>query len=212
MAKIYPILFILLLLISCKKDQTPSSYSLKATFNGNEVTLDNLGGNIIDCSLQSFCPYPSQGKCTQVYSSRLLSNSQNWEVLVAYRVIKDSALLKPENGQWIHQEFDSIRAFDVQSVMFADSALAQGVTIDITNLITNQRYSTSPYPHGTINSDARFSFNFTEKGQRTSNNFEMAYQPTYLINTKGTFNAVLYDGLGDSLVVEDAVFELLFCE
>ncbi|CAN5143087.1 hypothetical protein BH09BAC1_BH09BAC1_07400 [soil metagenome] len=204
-----------LLICSCKKDTIDpfdAGYAIKAEFNGQYLQLDNLGGaDISDCSFQSSCEFPTDSFCSLIYYTRLLSSSKNWEIYISYRVKTDSLNLQYNGQYWIHKNIDSIDAFDIGTVPFAE-ANSEGITIDATNLSTNERYSSQNYPHGTLRVDTRFAYAFTKDAVPTTNNYTQNYSPTYLFQTRGIFAAILYSNNGDSLVITNAEFQLLFCE
>ena len=123
----------------------------------------------------------------------------------------DKASLQDDGQNWVHQSFDGITALDVGNVPFAENS-GFGVSIDATNLSTNERYATQNYPWGAIATDSRFSFRFTEDAVSTTNNYVQTYNPTYQLMARGEFTAMLYSNSGDSLSISEADFQLLFCE
>lgn len=202
-------------LTACKKDNIDpfdAGYGIKAKLNGDYVELENVAArNANDCSFQSFCEASIDSPCILIYSSRILSNTKGWSITISYKTTADKASLQDDGQNWVHQSFDGITALDVGNVPFAENS-GFGLSIDATNLSTNERYATQNYPWGSIATDNRFSFRFSEDAVSTANNYVQTYSPTYQLMARGEFSAMLYSNSGDSLSISEADFQLLFCE
>jgi hypothetical protein len=202
-------------LAACNKDTIDpfdAGYGIKAKLNGEYVELGNVtAGNANDCTFQSFCEASIYSPCVLIYSSRILSNTKGWSITISYKTTADKASLQDDGQNWVHQSFDGITALDVGNVPFAENS-GFGVSIDATNLSTNERYATRNYPWGVIATDNRFFFRFSEDAVSTANNYLQTYSPTYQLMARGEFSAMLYSNSGDSLSISEADFQLLFCE
>lgn len=214
------IMLLSIVVFSCKKgpyDPFNFGRGVKANFNDDYVILESVSAaNFIDCDFVSFCPYPVGGQpaydlCILRYKSTVLSYTEKWTFTIYYQVVVDTSLLTAGFNP-IHKQQDLIWAFDPAEVNFAKNNSEVGVIVEVLNQNNMVRYSTLSYPHDSILNDSRFLFRFTQPPADAITNNQYTRDHTYEILSHGVFNCVVYSPDGDSLVITDGEFKMLFCE